>query len=65
MGQALDLKEFARIAEAADVGIPDEDLAIMYQGYLGLRDMLKTLPEDPGYFEEPATVFIPHKANRT
>lgn len=55
----LSLEAFAAVAAQADVRIELENLTIMREGYLGLKDILARMPQAPDFSTEPALVFAP------
>ena len=57
--EELTIEAFAILAAQADMRIAPEDLALMREGYLGLRALLACLPREPDMFTEPAMTFAP------
>lgn len=55
----LDLEAFRVQAVQAGLVLKDDELALMYQGYLGLQTLLGRLPREPALLDEPAVVFVP------
>lgn len=55
----LSLGAFAEIAERAGLKLDNDELEVMREGYLGLLDMMTSLPDVEDVFVEPAILFVP------